>query len=603
MKTNKKICGLIALILAGSSAVADINAVADIKDVKLVGGEGAWELRVNGKPYFVKGAGGDGDKALLASMGANSFRTWGADKAREQLETARSHGLSVALGCWLGHERHGFNYNDAAQLRRQTEEVRRVVETHKDHPALLMWALGNEMEIGCSNPEALWTHINDLAKMVKSIDPNHPVMTVIAEIPDEKVRLITRLCPDVDIIGINSYGGAGSVVERWRKAGGKKPVIVTEFGPPGHWETGSTLGMPNEPTSTEKGKWMSDVYRPFEAERGKSCLGSYAFTWGWKTEATPTWYGMLLPDNSILATAEAMRIAWGGPEPKNRVPRIRPLQIAKNGTDEFTAKASAADPDNDPLAWEWALIREAGNYNTGGDFQAAPPAFAAAIVRGQGTDSATVKLPASGGNFRLYAYVRDGKGGAAYANAPLQGEGRAAPAVAETRAAPRAEMPCAVYADGASPRWTASGYMGNVGAIKMDLDHAVKPHSGTKCIRVEYAAADNWGGVMWQSPANDWGAAPGGYDLEGATTLEFWAKGEKGGEKVSFQVGGIENAAYSDTVKAGIQDIVLKPEWTRYRIPLDGRDLSRVKTGFQWTLANPGRAVVFYLDDIRYVRD
>ena len=49
-----------------------------------------------------------------------------------------------------------------------------------------------------------------------------------------------RLCPDIDIVGINSYGGAASVPERYRKAGGTKPYILTEFGPPGRWEIEAT---------------------------------------------------------------------------------------------------------------------------------------------------------------------------------------------------------------------------------------------------------------------------------------------------------------------------------------------------------------------------
>jgi hypothetical protein len=50
-------------------------------------------------------------------------------------------------------------------------------------------------------------------------------------------------------------------------------------------------------------------------------------------------------------------------------------------------------------------------------------------------------------------------------------------------------------------------------------------------------AADQWGGVVWQHPANDWGDANGGFNLTGAKKLTFWARGEKGGEKVSFEFG------------------------------------------------------------------
>jgi len=55
-------------------------------------------------------------------------------------------------------------------------------------------------------------------------------MTVIAEIGGggSKLRSIERFCPNIYIVGINSYGGFTSVGERYRNAGGKKPSIVAE---------------------------------------------------------------------------------------------------------------------------------------------------------------------------------------------------------------------------------------------------------------------------------------------------------------------------------------------------------------------------------------
>ena len=81
--------------------------------------------------------------------------------------------------------------------------------------------------------------------MVHEIDPKHPAMTVIAEIGDKKVQKIHQYCPDIDAIGINSYGGGPSLAARYRAAGGKKPFVVTEFGPPGTWESGrNAFGAP-----------------------------------------------------------------------------------------------------------------------------------------------------------------------------------------------------------------------------------------------------------------------------------------------------------------------------------------------------------------------
>jgi len=57
---------------------------------------------------------------------------------------------------------------------------------------------------------------------------------------------------------INSYGGGPSLGARYRSGGGVKPFVVTEFGPPGSWESGSnSWGAPAELTSTAKGEALS----------------------------------------------------------------------------------------------------------------------------------------------------------------------------------------------------------------------------------------------------------------------------------------------------------------------------------------------------------
>ena len=66
----------------------------------------------DGKPYYVKGAGGNEYLDVLHSIGGNSIRTWSTGNAQEILDEAHKYGISVCLGLWVGHERHGFDYND-----------------------------------------------------------------------------------------------------------------------------------------------------------------------------------------------------------------------------------------------------------------------------------------------------------------------------------------------------------------------------------------------------------------------------------------------------------------------------------------------------------
>ena len=148
-----------------------------------------WELLRGGEPYFIRGAGGDGSLAQLAAAGANSVRTWGADDIEALLDEAHEHGLSVTVGIWLGHERHGFDYDDESQVREQFERARQIVLRYKDHPAVLLWGIGNEVEgfEDGDNP-AIWSAVNAVATMVKELDPAHPTMAVTADIGGGRIE-------------------------------------------------------------------------------------------------------------------------------------------------------------------------------------------------------------------------------------------------------------------------------------------------------------------------------------------------------------------------------------------------------------------------------
>jgi hypothetical protein len=174
---------------------------------------------------------------------------------------------------------------------------------------------------------------------------------------------------------------------------------------------------------------------------------------------------------------------------------------------------------------------------------------------------------------------------------------------AEPAAAPKASLPLGIYDDkgSASNHYIPSGWMGNAKAVKMDEGCANNPHSGKTCLKFEYNANDNWAGVVWQDPANDWGDVDGGWNLTGAKKLTFWARGEKGDELISFKLGILgSDKKFPDSGSAELADTKLTKEWKKYTIELEGKDLSRIKTGFVWSLAGQGAPVVFYLDDMKF---
>jgi len=322
--TAPLICCLMTLLISLSQCSAQIR-------VELIEKSGHFQLLRNGKPYQVKGVGGDQFLAELKAAGGNSIRTWSVENLGHVLDEAHKHGMTVCAGFWLGHERHGFDYQNEHTVRKQLETCLAAVEKHKDHPALLMWAVGNEMEGDGNNP-AVWYAVNHIARECKRLDPYHPTMTVIAELgaDENKLKNLARYCPDVDIVGVNSYAGVTSMASRYRKSGINKPYLLTEHGPHGPWEVEKTKwGAPREPSSTVKAKQYSDGYRMAVVQQEGLSLGSYAFVWGHKQETTATWFGMLLPDGRQLAAVDVMSELWTGKAPSNRAPQIETLKLSR----------------------------------------------------------------------------------------------------------------------------------------------------------------------------------------------------------------------------------------------------------------------------------
>lgn len=159
--------------------------------------------------------------------------------------------------------------------------------------------------------------------------------------------------------------------------------------------------------------------------------------------------------------------------------------------------------------------------------------------------------------------------------------------------------------DAGGNHYFPSGWMGDLGAIQFDGRWKDNPYSGDSCIKITFLArGDNWAGIYWQNPENNWGTVPnGGYNLTGATKLTFWGRSEKGKVYIEFFVGGI-TGPYPDSLPRTptFQIFELSETWKKYNIDLRGKNLSHVIGGFGWatnTIENPNSAT-FYLDDIQY---
>jgi len=592
-KQNLRIIIPIIIILLTSQLL-----LAQSIPVELVkNSEGNWQLLRDGESYYIMGAGGAGSKKLLAEAGANTFRTWGVDEQLEaELDEAYELGLAVVVGHWLGHPRHGFDYSDTEAVAEQFSRVRRDVLKYKDHPAVLIWGIGNEMEgFAQGDDPAVWAHVQALAAMIKELDPNHPTMTVTAEIGGKRVEMINQLCPDIDIMGINSYGGVPSLFERYNKLGGNKPFIITEFGPPGVWEIAKTeYGAPPELTSTQKADFYQAGYEKGYLDNDL-CLGSFAFTWGSKLEVTPSWYGMFLASGEKLASVDVMTELWSGCKPENLCPGIRSFElvgsdIVEAGT-ELEVKLDVVDPEGAEIRVDWVICSEPSEYLIADQTQWVPLPLDN-IITSSSSSGAILSIPGAG-VYRIYVTAYDDSGAAATANVPIMVEGE--PAELQFK------FPLAVYSDSFPQPWASSGWMGSHEALTIETEYQVLPQSGDACMKIYCKAPFGWVGVAWQNPANDWGDLAGGYNLSGAKKLTFWAKGEMGNELIDFGVGLLNSdKKFYDSGKAELKNVKLKKEWKKYTINLKGKDLSRIKTPFYWISEGSNHSMAFYLDDIYF---
>ncbi len=425
-------------LLAGALAIGSCPAQPTARPmgpgparVEVRGTNGHWRLYVNQEPFYIKGAGiefGPVDK--LKERGGNSFRTWSTDNGRDSGETvlnqALTNGLYVAMGLDVDHERRGFDYDNTNAVARQFALLTGQVRQYKDHPALLIWVIGNELNFE-KNPK-VWDAVNDLSRAIHQIDPNHPTTTALAGFNPETVNLVKTRAPDLDFLSFQMYYDIINLPRYLKQAGWDKPYLVSEWGATGHWECPKTAwGAPIEDNSTIKaGLYRIRFEKVIESDQ-KLCLGSYVFFWGQKQERTPTWYGMFLKTGEETAAIDTMQYFWTGAWPAKRSPALEGMwldgktayqNVRLKPGQAYAARVQASDPDHNPLTYSWEVMKESKERKVGGDVEAIPEKVPDGITNPKKSEI-TLEAPSEPGAYRLYAYAFDGKGHAAYANIPF----------------------------------------------------------------------------------------------------------------------------------------------------------------------------------------
>lgn len=425
-KKNSAILFFLVIIFSGCDFT--IPPQVGQRTVEVVYLDGQSQLLRHGKPYVIKGGSGHEQMEKLARYGGNSVRTWNTEDAGKILDEAAAHGLTVTLGLKVGKQWWGedFNYWNLKEVDKKIEELRIIVRKYKNHPALLMWGIGNEIHIFGGNKYIVYYTINNIAKMIHEEDPNHPTMTAFL-LADKPSKFLSPkfFMNEVDIMGFNAFGQLPNMTDKiYGRTGWNKAYILTEWGPTGHWETTNTeWSAAKELNSTEKSNMVENYFNIIKND-SILFLGGYAFYWGHKYEITHTWFSLFSEEGYETEAVNILKEGWSGNAASNHAPVLEKLNIETTlyrdnfyltADSVYKAAVYAHDPDKDSLTYRWELRHEEANFYESGKFRN----NLTHLLFTSDNDSIQFKAPHEIGGYRLFAFVYDGQNHVATHNIPF----------------------------------------------------------------------------------------------------------------------------------------------------------------------------------------
>ncbi len=284
---------------------------------------GAFRPDANGREYQDVAA-IERDFALMHANGLNAVRIPHTMPPRSVLDAARRHGLWVMAG--LSAEQYiGFLIDRKKTLSEIEALVRSKVRECAGHPALLCYALGNEIPASIARwlgRRTVEQYLKGLYRAVKAEDPAG-LVTYVNYPTTEYLQL-----PFLDLLCFNVYLESRSrfdaYLDRLQNLAGNRPLLMSELG-----LDSLRNGEAAQATSLD---WQ--VRTAFAA----GCAGAFVFSW------TDEWYrgagdvddwafGLTRADRSPKPALAAARRAFGEAPfaPDVRWPRISVIVCTYNG--------------------------------------------------------------------------------------------------------------------------------------------------------------------------------------------------------------------------------------------------------------------------------
>ena len=236
-------------VAAGSRTLQRFTRKVGVRSVKVTGGR----LLLNGQPLNLRGVG------LQEDSRAHGFAIDNAVRDR-QLGWARELGSSIIRAHYplqphtleLADREGVLVWSEVPVYQVETEELaksavrdaavevlRTSILTNRDHPSVLLWAIGNELSSRPGPAQA--AYISAAVAVARQLDPGRPVGIAVGAIPG--VGCQSDYAP-LDVIGLNDYfgwypGPAGASADRdllsgyldeMRACYPKQALMISEFG-------------------------------------------------------------------------------------------------------------------------------------------------------------------------------------------------------------------------------------------------------------------------------------------------------------------------------------------------------------------------------------
>lgn len=217
----------------------------------------------------------------MVEAGINTIRVYAPIDDKAVLDEIDAAGLKVIMG--IGYNSHGKDFDIISG------SFIEYVNKYKDHPAILMWELGNEYNY---HPEwfkgdimTWYNAMNNAAELIHQADKSHPVSTAHGELPDEQAL---SSCPNVDVWGMNAYrwDHPEALFEEWSDVS-SKPMYLSESGADSYMTIeshGYEQGENQQAQADATGKILRAV---FENQYICSGITLFSFTDGWWKAGKP----------------------------------------------------------------------------------------------------------------------------------------------------------------------------------------------------------------------------------------------------------------------------------------------------------------------------